>query len=406
MLRLLRSTAGIAIAMAVMNVGTYAFQAIAARLLGPVQYGAVASMLALLMVLSVLQLGIQATAARRISATPTAVGAIERTVLRTTWWAAALLGLLALAAAPAVSNLLRLDGLLPAALLALCVVPVTVMGGQAGILQGERRWLPLSMVYLAVGVPRVACGAVFMAVAPGETSAMLAVLVASWAPVAVGWLALRGHGRSVAGAAGAAHDSDRDLLRETLNSSVALLAFVALSNLDVVVARGTLDEHDAGLYAGGLIVTKAVLFLPQFAVVVLFPSMSTDSESRGAVVKGLAFLGAIGVAAVAATWLLADLALVFIGGDEYAEVRDLLWLFAILGALLAILQFLVYAGLARRGPLTKYLVGAAVLAMVGLGSTADSVAMLAAIVAVVDALLLLTLLAVQTALHRRERSSS
>ena len=65
--RLLRSTAGIAIAMAVMNIGTYAFQLVSARLLGPSQYGAVASMMALMMVLSVLQLGLQATAARRIS---------------------------------------------------------------------------------------------------------------------------------------------------------------------------------------------------------------------------------------------------------------------------------------------------------------------------------------------------
>ena len=33
------------------------------------------------------------------------------------------------------------------------------------------------------------------------------------------------------------------------------------------MARNVLDEHDAGLYAGGLILTKAVLFLPQFVVV-------------------------------------------------------------------------------------------------------------------------------------------
>ena len=64
---LLRSSAGIAIAMAVMNVATYAFQMIAARLLGPTQYGAVASLMALLMVVAVLQLGLQATGARRIS---------------------------------------------------------------------------------------------------------------------------------------------------------------------------------------------------------------------------------------------------------------------------------------------------------------------------------------------------
>ncbi|WP_435769261.1 lipopolysaccharide biosynthesis protein [Nocardioides sp. SYSU DS0651] len=397
--RLFRSTAGIAIAMAVMNVGTYAFQMVAARLLGPSQYGAVASLMALLMVLSVLQLGLQATAARRISAEPGDVAAIERTVLLTTWRAALLLGVVALAAAPAVWQLLRLDSLLPAVLLALCVVPVTVMGGQAGVLQGERRWLPLGLVYVSVGVPRVLVGTAFLLLSPTETNAMLAVLIASWLPVLVGTAALRHR----PGEAVPDHEAHvrRDVVRETVASSVALLAFIALSNLDVVVARSVLDEHDAGLYAGGLIVTKAVLFLPQFAVVILFPSMSTDHESRSAVVRGLAFLTGLGAAAAVATYFLSDLALVFIGGDDYAGVQDRLWLFAVLGGLLAVLQLLVYAGLARRGRTTKYLIGVGVAALVGAGATAATVTGLAATVALVDAAVVLVLLALQVLRHRR-----
>ena len=43
-------------------------------------------------------------------------------------------------------------------------------------------------------------------------------------------------------------------------------------------ARSVLDSHDSGLYAAGLIVTRAVMFLPQFVVVVAFPSMSTASQ--------------------------------------------------------------------------------------------------------------------------------
>lgn len=399
-MRLLRSTAGIAIAMAVMNIGTYAFQMVAARMLGPSQYGAVASMMALLMVLSVVQLGLQATAARRISAEPDDVAAIERTVLLTTWRAALILGLVALAVAPAVWHLLRLDGLAPAILLGLCVVPVTVMGGQAGVLQGERRWLPLSLVYLSVGVPRVLLGGGFLLVSATETSAMLGVLIASWLPVAVGSWALRHR-----------PDGDiehhdvavrRDVLKETLGSAVALLAFLALSNLDVVVARSVLDEHDAGLYAGGLIVTKAVLFLPQFAVVILFPSMSTDGESREAVLKGLALLAGLGAACTAATYVLSGLALVFIGGDDYAGVQDQLWLFAVLGGLLSVLQLLVYAGLAKRGRATKYLIASGVVVLVVAGAMADSVLGLALTVAAVDAFVVVLLIVLQAVRHKRE----
>ncbi len=74
----------------------------------------------------------------------------------------------------------------------------------------------------------------------------------------------------------------RRVIRESVHNSQVLLAFFALSNADIVIARNVLDEHDAGLYAGGLILTKAVLFLPQFVVVIAFPSMSTIAERRRA----------------------------------------------------------------------------------------------------------------------------
>ena len=66
--------ASVAVAMAVMNLATYVFTALAARLLGPQDYGALASLMAVLLVVSVVQLGIQTTAARRISADPGHVG--------------------------------------------------------------------------------------------------------------------------------------------------------------------------------------------------------------------------------------------------------------------------------------------------------------------------------------------
>ena len=60
----------IAVAMAVMNVATYGFQMVAARALGPQEYGAFAALMNLLLVVSVMSLAVQATAARRISTEP------------------------------------------------------------------------------------------------------------------------------------------------------------------------------------------------------------------------------------------------------------------------------------------------------------------------------------------------
>ena len=54
------------------------------------------------------------------------------------------------------------------------------------------------------------------------------------------------------------------------------------------MARAVLPEEQAGLYAGGLIMAKALLFLPQFVVVVAFPSMSKQGASRRTLAPGAA----------------------------------------------------------------------------------------------------------------------
>lgn len=388
----------IAIAIGLMNVATYGYTMVAARVLGPQQYGAFASLMATLLVISVLQLGLQATAARRISADRGHVAQIADVILRVTYRAALAVGLLLLALTPVVNLVLRLDNMLVAGLVSISAVPMTVMGGQTGILQGERRWLPLSAVYVANGLPRLVIGFALIAWQPSELSAMLGVVLGQFVPVAVGWWALR-HERHP-GEVGD-HHSLKPMIREVIHNSQALLAFFALSNADVIVARNVLHDHEAGLYAGGLILTKAVLFLPQFVVVLAFPAMSSAGERHRALTRGLGLVAALGALATAGAWVLSGLALVFVGGNDYSEIQGKLWMFAVLGTVLAMLQLLVYSVLARQGQRSVYLVWAALVALAVVGSTVTSVLGLLAAVLAIDVALLTALVIVSLLLLRR-----
>jgi O-antigen/teichoic acid export membrane protein len=386
---LLQGSAGLAIAILTMNVATYGFQIVAARVLGPSAYGAVASLMALLLVVAVVQLGLQATAARRIAASPTEVSRIAPAMLRLSARASFGVGLLMLAASPVVWQVLRLESLVPALLVAACAIPLTMVGAQAGILQGERRWLALGVLYLAMGVPRLVFGSLFILVRPDETAAMIGVTLGALTPVAVGWWLLRqdvhAEGRP---------DSMRQQARESTRNTLALLAFFALSNVDIVVARNVLDSHDAGLYAGGLILTKAVLFLPQFVVVVAFPAMSTPRERRQALVRSLAMVLGLGVVCTLGALVLSSVAIIFIGGAEYTAVEDRLWLFAILGTLLAMLQLLVYAVLARQGGRSTILFWVAIAALALAATAISTLDQLVVTVAAVDAVVLAALLGI------------
>lgn len=399
-----RGGGAIAVAMGVMNVATYAYTMVAARWLGPQSYGAFAALMGLLLVVGVLQLGLQATGARRIAASPHDVHEIERSVLRVSYGAAVVLGALCLALSPLIDLTLKLHSIPTAVLVAVSAVPMTVMGGQAGVLQGERRWTELALVYLANGLPRLVIGTGLILWRPTEFTAMLGVTIAQLAPVLVGWLALRRGRAPVESHLRAGGHGGRAVLVEMAHNSHALLAFFALSNADVLVARSVLGANQAGLYAAGVIVVKAVLFLPQFVVVVAFPSMSSESERRHVLLGSLGIVAAIGAVCAAGAAALSALALVFVGGHDYTRVQDHLWVFAVLGTLLSMLQLLVYSVLARQARYAVYAIWAALVAVVVLGRLSGSFVDLVSLVVLVDGCLFGVLLGVSLwSLRRRDR---
>jgi O-antigen/teichoic acid export membrane protein len=253
-----------------------------------------------------------------------------------------------------------------------------------------------------VGVGRLGFGTVALLLEPDTLGAMTGVALGAFLPVLVGWLALRDADRrrahrrlggAAVDAAGRTRWAPGGVLRETLHNSHALLAFFALSNTDVIVARSTLDEHQAGLYAGGLILAKAVLFLPQFVVVVAFPSMSRQgADRRSKHLLGLAMVLGIGLVTVLGVAVLSSLAVVFVGGPEYAALQHRLWVFAALGTLLALLQLMVYDVVARQHQRMVYVIWAGMAALLAVTPFVGSVTGLVGTVVAVDAVLFTVLL--------------
>jgi O-antigen/teichoic acid export membrane protein len=371
-----------------MNIATYGFTMLAARIIGPSEYGALAACLSFLIVVQVGALGLQATAARRIAVDRDNVAAIEKAILSLTAKVSCVAGVVMLALVPVINRLLNLDDLLTATIVAVAVVPLTLAGGQAGVLQGERRWDALAVFYLAAGIPRLVVGTALILWRPDATAAVLGVAIGLVFPVVVGWWALRE--RRTPEVAAPEH-STRAMLVESAHNAQVLFVFFALSSVDIVIARHVLDAHDAGLYAAGLIMTKVMLFLPQFIVVIAFPDMASPELRQRALLRSLLAIGGLGVLAVLAAKVLSGVAMIFVGGADFGEVEGLLWVFAALGTVLAMLQLQVYAVLARQARRSVLLVWAALVVLVVLGLRADSLEGLVTTVVVVDAALLVVL---------------
>jgi hypothetical protein len=114
---------------------------------------------------------------------------------------------------------------------------------------------------------------------------------------------------------------------------------------------------------------------------------------------GLLAVLAIGAVTVLGVALLSRLAVVFIGGPEYAELQGRLWLFAVIGTLLAMIQLMVYDVVARQHQRMVYVIWAALLVLLCATPFVDTLTALVTVVLVVDLTLLLALLAIS--LRRR-----
>lgn len=331
------------------NIAAYLLALPAVRWLGPAGYGEFAALLAAQLVLAVPALALQTVVAREV------VHGKSVPVLRALGYrCAAIVGVIALVLVPIMSW--ALDTSLAATASALVAAPLLVLlGTEQGLLQGAGRFAELSVVLAGAGIVKVAPSVAVLAVGGGPGPTLLA------GAVGTGVMAFVAHLIASRRPPGTGERADATAIgvATVLRASQVQLALIALTSVDLVVARMVLDSHDAGLYAAGAVATKAAFWLPQAIGVVLYPKMANPEHSAAAVRSALGVLVALGVVLVVGAALAAPLAPVLFG-EVYTPVQGILWMFAWNGAALAVLQgALLYAIAGERTHL-------AVVAWVGL----------------------------------------
>jgi O-antigen/teichoic acid export membrane protein len=355
----------VALGMMAMNVMVYAFTLVSAHVLEPASFGGLGAVLAILIVVSVGALALQATAARTIAiADDTHKHAAANDILASTRAVAFALGAVMLVLSPVIRSLLDVPWSV-ALMLPFAVVPLTLLGGYAGVLQGSREWRRLTGVFLALGLGRLLFGGIALLIDNSLPAAVAGLTAGAYLPAVVGWLGCRR-------VLGIGPGSGRRLIGEVWQNGHMLLAFFALTNMDVLLARNLLSAEDSGIYAAGAILTKSCLFLPQFVIIIAFPTIAEDQaedDQSREWLKPLGLVGMIGMIVTLGTAFMPDLTVTFVGGSEYAELHDYVWLFAVQGTAFALLQMVVYRQIARRATSAAFYLwgGSALLIAVVLG---------------------------------------
>jgi O-antigen/teichoic acid export membrane protein len=381
-----RDAVVLAAGMAVANAGNYGFNLVMAFLLGPEAYGALAALLALVLVGSVPGLALQAVVARR---TALAGGSVWPGARWLVGRAGLGLALLAVVAGPALVLFLHLDSAVPLLWLALALAPTPLLFAVQGLLQGRERFAALAAVMVAGAGVKLAIGLALVAAGSGVSGAMAGVaaggILAALAglhlaapravdnpapsspgsatlPVGAPQLEAGGATRPEVGGAvrpevggavrpgaGGAERPGPGWWREVGGATTGLLGLFLLANLDVLLARHYLDRAAAGRYALGAVVAKIAFWAPQFVVTIVFPRLVGGAGRRRLLGTSALVIGGFGglLAAALAVAALAGLAVPVLGGG-YAELGPLLPLFAALGTGLALVQLLLFEGIATR----------------------------------------------------------
>ncbi|WP_308212163.1 MULTISPECIES: polysaccharide biosynthesis protein [Nocardia] len=376
------------------NVAGYLLQLLAGRWLGVAGYSEFASLLAVQLLCAVPALALQNVVAREV-VRGAPVARARALGLR----CAAIVGVVAVVLIPAVTAVLQVS--IAAAAGALLAAPVLVLlSAEQGILQGTHRFRALATVLGGAGIARVTPALTALALGAGAAPALWSaaaglLLAATIARTAAPLPVPRtdsGRPQGVRSAGKGAAEPDTAGVVAVLRAAQVQAALMALSSMDLIVARIVLDEVDASRYALGAIATKIAFWLPQAVGVVLYPRMAQPQHSARAVRDALGVLSAVGVVAVAGAALFAPLAPLFAGRD-YAPIEGLLWLFALDGALLALLQGALLSAIAvdRTAPAVVIWLGLALevaLALTIIDSLPGLICLATIVAAVVTAIII------------------
>lgn len=294
MRRLLRATLLLTFSSVLAGLGNFAFNILVARQGGAVAYGAVAPLLAVAAVATVLMTATTFAVARMVVATDIGPrAALRRSVRALVPWLALTLALLALAQPLAAYLHLGGPGLVIYALL--FGAAGIAAGSPLGVLLGKRRYGLIALVTVAMPVSRVVALEGLQLALPVTDAALLSSLLAGVVTVAAGCMAVL---RLPVAAGEAADRSTESIAQETITGSLLAGALWVMWAIPVAIARHVLPPAAAGDFAGVQLIASGVIYLSSPVVTAFYPHIARDVSGRSARQGFVATVSVAGAAAL------------------------------------------------------------------------------------------------------------
>ena len=217
-----------------------------------------------------------------------------------------------------------------------------------GVLQGEQRFVGLGVAYIGGATLRITAGVLLVLLGLGVSGAIGAGTVAALAVICVAMYFLRDLFKGPVEVDEEYHPASA--LKFFLPVALAMFFIILISQMDVVLVKALFDPSEAGNYSYAALAGKAVLFLPEGILLVMFPRVSElrakGEPTRRVLELSLLAVSLMLVAVVGFYAIFPNFTSYFFAGEKGSQIAGLIGWLGLAMAIFAIIKLLVFYHLA------------------------------------------------------------
>jgi O-antigen/teichoic acid export membrane protein len=330
------------------NILSFLLNAYAARALGPAEFGALGSLLAAYLIISLPLSSLSLLFARSVA---TFVAhqdtASTASLLRIGLASLCLLGTMGLSVialiSPQIATFLQISSSGPVILMGLAIACAPSLFAVRGALQGLQNFAHLSFNISFEAAIRFLGVVSLVGVGLGLNGAIGAYGLAPLLALVIGLFSLR---RFLTGEGPLDKLSLQALPQNWLGFFVLFTCLAAMNQIDVVVVKHFFSPEEAGLYHAAASLGKTLLFVAGILNQTMFPKV-TEAQARGAnslpiLKEYLAYVIGLCTLGIVTIWVAAPQLLWVTFGQSYVGAAPLLRLFGLAAGLMSLVSILVH----------------------------------------------------------------
>jgi len=317
------------------NFCNYLYHLIMGRMLGPVDYGILESMVSLLYLLSIPIGTISLVIVKYVSQFKgedryKAIGKLYHK-LNIQLLFFGLLGLMGyFLSVPLLAKILRLDNYLWLVMVSLIIFVTFFSGINRAFLQGLSKFFELSLSGVIESLGKLFLSIVFVVIGLKVTGAIGAILIAGLIGFAITKYFIKDKVREFDLAENLGR---RTMMRYSLPVFISTLSMTSLFSTDIILARSFLTSYDAGLYSALALLGKIIFFLSGPIGMVMFPLISEykakEQNYRKIFLQSLVIVAMVSMLMTVIYFIAPKFIVQMLYGTDYLKAASSLGLFAV-----------------------------------------------------------------------------